>query len=56
MGLVTKWEVVDRRTVVILIEQGRDTNRTITITFSEDLTEFQGFLFNGTRMPVQKRK
>lgn len=54
-GLAVKWEAVDRRTVVIVIEKGRDTNRTMAITFSEDLTEFGGFMFDGKRMPVQKR-
>jgi hypothetical protein len=54
-GLVTKWEVVDRRTVVIIVEKGRDTNRTVVITFSEDLTEFGGFLFDGSKMSGHKR-
>jgi hypothetical protein len=56
LGLSTKWEVVDRRTVVILVEKGRPTNRTAVLVFSEDLSEFRGFLFDGSKMPAQQRQ
>ena len=56
-GLVTKWEAVDRRTVVLTIEKGRDSNRIAVLTFSEKLTEFTGYDFDGkNRIPPSKRK
>ncbi|MBP3960700.1 hypothetical protein J8F10_36205 [Gemmata sp. G18] len=56
-GLVTKWEAIDRRTVLFSIEKGRDVNRLAVLVFNEELTEFQGIDFNGKdRIPVSKRK
>ena len=56
-GLVTKWESVDRRTVVLVIEKPRDASRIAVITFSEKLTEFTGYDFDGkNRIPPSKRK
>jgi hypothetical protein len=57
VGLVIRWEAVDRRTVVLRIEQGRDRDLMAVLTFAEDLTEFRGFDFNGKdRLPAYKRK
>ncbi|VTS00839.1 unnamed protein product [Gemmata massiliana] len=56
-GLVTRWEAIDRRTVLFSIEKGRDVNRLAVLVFNEELTEFQGIDFNGKdRIPVSKRK
>jgi hypothetical protein len=44
-GLVTRWEAIDHRTVVLVVERGRDQNRYAILTFSSDLTEFSGFDF-----------
>jgi|GEM_PF-4755026 len=55
-GLVTKWEAVDRRTVVLWIEKGRNENRYAILMFSEDLTDFQCFDFNGKDRITVKRK
>jgi hypothetical protein len=56
-GLVTKWEAIDRRTVLLWIEKGREENRYAVLTFSEDLSELRGFDFNGKdRLPALKRK
>ena len=55
-SLVTKWEAVDRRTIVLWVEKGRKSDRTAILTFNEDLTEFQGFGFDGGRLGVMKRK
>lgn len=56
-GLVTRWEAVDRRTVLLIIEKGRDQDRYAVLTFNEELTEFRGYDFNGKdRIPASKRK
>jgi hypothetical protein len=55
-GLVTKWEAVDRRTVVLFIEKGRTQDRTATLVFNEDLTDLSGYSFDGTRITSMKRK
>ncbi len=55
-GLVVRWEVVDRRTIVLFITKGRNSNLTATYTFSEDLSEFHGFQFDGSRVAAAKRK
>jgi hypothetical protein len=54
--LVTRWEAVDRRTVVLWIERGRDSNRTATLVFNEEMTEATGFGFDGARIKSLKRK
>jgi hypothetical protein len=58
MGLVTRWEPVDRRTIVLVIEKGRDHNRCAILTFNEDLTDFTGYGFEGATkyQPGKKRR
>ena len=53
--LVTTWEVVDRRTAIISIAKGRDTNRIAVLEFSETLDEFKGFDFGGGKLESKKR-
>jgi len=53
--IVTKWEVVDRRTVILIIEKGRNINRYAILEFSESLDEFKGFDFEQGRLEVKKR-
>jgi hypothetical protein len=56
-GLVTRWQAIDRRTVVLFIEKGRDHNRYAILTFSEDLSEYRGFDFaSKDPLPPSKRK
>jgi hypothetical protein len=55
-GLVARWEVVDRRTVVIIVDKGRNVNRVTVLTFSEDLSSFAGIGFEGDRMDQKKKK
>ena len=45
--LVTRWEVADRRTVVLVIDKGRDSNRLAVLEFSETFDEFRGIDFGG---------
>ena len=46
-GLVTKWEVIDRRTVLLEIESGRSRDLYAVLVFSEDMSSFEGFNFHG---------
>jgi hypothetical protein len=56
LGLVTKWEPIDRRTVVLHIEKGRDANRYAILKFSEDLSSFSGYSFeNAARLSSKRR-
>ena len=46
-GLVTRWAAVDRRTVVLRVEKGRDHSVLAVLTFSDDLAGFRGLGFDG---------
>ncbi|MBN1943938.1 MAG: hypothetical protein JW849_11650 [Phycisphaerae bacterium] len=45
--LVTRWEIIDRRTVVLEIESGRATDTKAVLTFSDDASFFTGINFHG---------
>ena len=45
--LVTRWETIDRRTVLLEIESGRTQDLYAVLVFSEDLSSFNGFNFHG---------
>lgn len=45
--LVTRWEAIDRRTVLLEIESGRTRDVYAVLVFSEDLSSFDGFNFHG---------
>ncbi len=53
--LIVKWEVVDRRTVLLIIEKGRDQDRYSILEFSEGLDSFKGFDFGSGRFDAKKR-
>lgn len=57
MGLVTKWEAVDRRTVVFVIAGGRNVNRLAVLEFAEDMGSFSGrdFISGDKRLTPKKR-
>jgi hypothetical protein len=56
-GLVTKWEPIDRRTVFLVVEKGRDNDRYAVLTFTEDLQEYDGYDFlHGKRLPRNHKK
>jgi hypothetical protein len=46
-GLVTSWEAVDRRTVIMRIERGRSDNKTAVLMFSEGLKRSHSIDFEG---------
>lgn len=45
--LITRWEVIDRRTVLLKIERGRSRDLYAILTFKEDLSSFDGWNFHG---------
>ena len=45
--LITRWETIDRRTVLLEIESGRTRDLYAVLVFSEDLSSFNGFNFHG---------
>jgi hypothetical protein len=53
-GLVTRWGAVDRRTVALRIESGRDRDRVAVLVFADDLTKFGGLDFSGGKMDVTR--
>jgi hypothetical protein len=55
-GLVTSWKVIDRRTVLLYIERGRDVNRYAVLTFSRDADSYSGFGFEGTSTPIPQNR
>lgn len=46
-GLVTGWEVIDRRTVLLEIERGRIHDLYAVLMFKDDLSSFDGVNFSG---------
>lgn len=55
--MVTSWEAIDRRTVVMQIEKGRDKHLHCILMFDEKLEEFVWFGFDvKTRSDGKKRK
>jgi hypothetical protein len=46
-GLVTRWEAIDRRTVLMMIDKGRDDNRCAIMRFNETLTGYDAINFEG---------
>lgn len=55
-GLTTRWMAVDRRTVLLQIVRGRDSDKTAVLVFDEKLTQFGGFDFNGDRLTPKRKK
>ncbi len=46
-GLITRWDVVDRRTVLLRIERGRSHDLYAVLKFDDDMTSYNGFNFHG---------
>jgi hypothetical protein len=46
-GLITSWQVIDTRTVLLKVEKGRSRDLFAVLTFSEDYASFSGFNFHG---------
>jgi hypothetical protein len=51
-----RWEVIDRRTVVLYVVGGRDRDRLAVLRFSEDLGSFTGFGFDGRPFHDPRRR
>ncbi len=45
--LVTRWEAIDRRTILFEIDSGRKRDVYAVLVFSENLSSFDGFNFHG---------
>lgn len=54
-GMLVRWEPVDRRTVLLLLERGRKVDRHGVLTFSEDLREFSGIDLEAATLTSMKR-
>jgi hypothetical protein len=50
-GLVASWKVIDRRTVLLCIERGRNENRYAILTFSPNVDSYSGYNFGGSPTP-----
>ena len=54
--LVTRWEVIDRRTVLLEITSGRTRDCYAALVFNEDISSLEGFNFHGgTRLKRSRR-
>ena len=45
-GLVTRWEVIDKRTVRLTIERGRTQDKYAFLIFNDDITSYGGINFH----------
>lgn len=54
--LVTSWKVIDQRTVMLRIEEGRGFDRTAVLTFNKKATQFTGTDFARGRKIKPSRK
>lgn len=52
---VYRWVAVDRRTAVLILDKGRDSNRLAVFEFSEALDEFKGYDFSRGELATKKR-
>jgi hypothetical protein len=55
-GLVTRWEAIDARTVLFVIEKGRGNDRIAVLRFTDDLTQYNGYDFVAKPLLSMKRK
>lgn len=55
-GLVTRWEAIDRRTVLLIIDKGRTQDLYAVLMFDEAVSAFAGYNFHyGTRLEVSRK-
>ncbi|MCP4262534.1 MAG: LamG domain-containing protein [Planctomycetes bacterium] len=45
--LITRWDVIDRRTVLLRIERGRNHDLYALLMFNDEITAYDGFNFHG---------
>lgn len=46
-GLITRWDVIDRRTVLLRIERGRTRDLCALLVFDEEISSYDGFNYHG---------
>lgn len=55
-GLITRWDVIDKRTVLLRIERGRTHDLYAVLMFNRDMTSYHAFNFHGgARLQTSKR-
>lgn len=55
-GLVTRWTVIDKRTVLLNIECGRANDLFAVLTFNDAMTAYDGFNFHcGGRLRLSEQ-
>ncbi len=54
--LLIRWEAIDRRTALLVIEKGRDHHTVAVLEFSEAIDEFKGFDFGGRQKLETKKR
>ena len=55
-GLITRWDVIDKRTVLLRVERGRTHDLYAVLTFNRDMTSYHAFNFHGgARLQTSKR-
>jgi hypothetical protein len=55
-GLITRWEAIDRRTVLFILEKGRGSDRIAVLKFADDFSEYNGYDFVAKPLIAMKRK
>lgn len=55
-GNRTRWEAIDRRTAVLIIETGRKVDRYAILKIAEDLNSFAGYGFENAQRLTTKRR
>jgi hypothetical protein len=55
-GLVTRWQILDHRTVLVVIEKGRDSNRYAILTFDKPATSYSVFGFENAEQMLGKHR
>jgi hypothetical protein len=53
--LTTRWDAIDRRTVILVVEKGRDTDRIAVLEFTESLEEYRGIDHRGVWFERKRR-
>ena len=47
-GLITRWDAIDKRAVLLRIERGRTRDLYAVLTFNDKTTAYDGFNFHGS--------
>jgi len=55
-SLITSWQVIDVKTILLKIEKGRSRDLYAILTFSDDYSSFSGFNFHGGAKLQESRK